>query len=162
MHAPALPDTQKVSYQVPRDVLIRIWWRRVVLKPRMLIAAAVLIGASIVLFVERGGMEYVGYCALVFLAIVPVSLYLALRRVVDGKSQLTDHKTLEFGPTHLVITGPDWKNEIPWSYFKGFSEDDTYFYLHLNRTGIATIIPKSAFSSEQQLLFRKYGQTRNA
>jgi YcxB-like protein len=83
-------------------------------------------------------------------------------KVVDGKSQLTDFKTLEFGPTHLVLIGSDWKNEMPWTQFKGFSEDDTYFYLHLNRTGIATIIPKSAFSSEQQHLFRKYGQTRNA
>jgi YcxB-like protein len=132
------------------------------LKPRMLIAVAVLIGASIFFLTVRGGMEYVGYSILVFLTIVPISLYLGLKRVVDGKSQLTDLKTLEFGPSHLVVTGPDWKSETPWTQFKGFSEDDTYFYLHLNRTGIATVIPKSAFSSEQQRIFREYGQRRNA
>ena len=132
------------------------------LKPRMLIAVAVLLGASIVFFVKRGGMEYVSYSILVFLAIVPISLYFALKKVVDGKSQWTDLKTLEFGRTHLVVTGPDWKNETPWTQYKGFSEDDTYFYLHLNRTGLAAVIPKSAFSSEQQRMFREYGQARNA
>jgi hypothetical protein len=69
MQPPPLPDTQKVSYQVPRNVLIRIWWRRVMLQPRMLIAVAVLIGASIFLLIVRGGMEYVGYSILAFLAI---------------------------------------------------------------------------------------------
>jgi hypothetical protein len=45
---------------------------------------------------------------------------------------------------------------LPWTTFKGFSEDPTYFYLHLTDTGFASIIPKTAFTPESQQKFREY------
>jgi hypothetical protein len=105
------------------------------------------------------GVEYLGIGFLVLIAFVPVIAYFNLARMVDSNAQYTDLKTLEFGPTRLVVTGPDWKSELPWTYFKRFSEDETYFYLHLTRNGIGSAIPKEAFSREQQERFRRYAQT---
>ena len=40
----------------------------------------------------------------------------------DGHSLL-----VEFGPSHMMVTGAHWKTEVPWTRYKGFSEHDTFF-----------------------------------
>ena len=162
MQPPPLPNTQKVSYQVPRDVLIRIWWRRMMLRPRCLAFIAILVLTSALCIFLFQDMQYVGFACLGMLVAMTNILYRAVAKAVDNDRILTDPKTLEFGASQLVLTGPDWKSEMPWTRFNGFSEDVTYFYLHLSDNGIASVIPKSAFTSEQQQLFRQYAQTRNA
>ena len=162
MQAPPLPSTQIVRYQVPRDVLTRVLWRRMMLRPRRLIFSAVilLIGISF-LFIWRDDM-FVGLIFLLFLVFMPIAQYRTIAKAVGSDRTWTDPKTLEFGSSKLVLTGPDWKSEMPWTRFIGFSEDTTYFYLHLSDSGVASVIPKSVFSSEQQQVFRQYAQTRNA
>jgi hypothetical protein len=108
------------------------------------------------------GAQYVGLAFLLFIIFMPIAQYRVLAKAVDHDRMLTDPKTLEFGSSQLVLTGPNWKSEMPWTRFRGFSEDATYFYLHLSDNGIASVIPKSAFSSEQQERFRQYAQTQNA
>jgi YcxB-like protein len=157
-----LPAAQRINFQVPANVLIGIWWRRMMLRPRRLTALALLLIFSIVCFVMRQGMEYVGIAFLAFLIMQPISIYRVLAKTVDGNSQFTDRKILEFSPSQILVTGPNWKSEIPWTRFKGFSEDNVYFYLHLADNGLASVIPKNAFSLEQQQRFRQYAQTRNA
>ncbi len=162
MQPPPMPDTQKVGYQVPRDVLIRIWWRRMMLRPRRLIISAVILLISIGLFFLYPVDPFVGMIFLLFLVFMPIAQYRAIAKAVDNDRFWTDPKTLEFGSSQIVLTGPDWKSEMPWTRFRGFSEDATYFYLHLSDNGTASVIPKSAFSAEQQQRFRQYAQTRNA
>lgn len=157
---PPLPDTEKVSYHVPRDILIRIWWRRTTLRPRRLILTALLLLSSLACFLMWLGMEYVGLALLLFSIFIPIAQYRVLAKAVDQNRMLTDPKTLEFGSSKLVLTGPNWKSEMPWTRFIGFSEDATYFYLHLSENGIASVIPKNAFSSAQQDRFRQYAQPR--
>lgn len=128
-------------------------------QPRRLIVITLLVIVISACFSLRGGLEYAGIVLLTFLVMMPISLYRVLIRTVDGNSQFTDPRTLEFSPSHLVITGPDWKAEMPWTQFNGFSEDDSWFYLHIAGNGLASVIPKSAFSSEQQQAFREYGQS---
>lgn len=93
---------------------------------------------------------------------MPIAQYRAIAKAVDNDRTWTDPKTLDFSPSQLVLTGPNWKTEMPWTRFRGFSEDATYFYLHLSDNGIASLIPKSAFSPEQRQRFRQYAQIRNA
>jgi len=162
MQPPPLPDTQKISYQVPRDVLIRIWWRRMMLRPRRLLFSAIILLVGISLFFLYPEDVFVGLIFLSFLVFMPIAQYRAIAKAVDYDRMLTDPKTLEFTSTQLVVTGQNWKSEMPWTRFLGFSEDGTYFYLHLSDNGIASVIPKSAFSAEQQQRFRQYAQTRNA
>src|SRR6266404_4903588 len=132
-----VPETFSVGYQVPRAVLVRIWWRRMMLRPRILGGMATMLGIAVFCFVVREGMEYAGFLLLLFIALTPFNVYRALARAVDGNSQYTDPKTLEFSSSRLVVTGPNWKSELPWTTFKGFSEDPTYFYLHFSDNGLA-------------------------
>jgi YcxB-like protein len=162
MQPPPLPNTQKISYQVPRDILIRIWWRRMMLQPRRLFFSGfiLLVGVSL-LFLGPGALS-AGVIFLWFFILIPILQYRAIVKAIDNDPIWTDPKTLEFTSSQLALTGPNWKSEMPWTRFKGFSEDATYFFLHLSDTGIASVIPKSAFSAEQQELFRQYAQTRNS
>jgi hypothetical protein len=132
------------------------------LRPNRLIAIALLVIFSIVAFVVGGGAEYAGYVFVGLLIMMPISVYRVLVRAVENNKQLTDPKTVEFSSTRLVVTGPDWKNEMAWTRFRGFSEDASYFYLHLSDNGLASVVPKSAFAPEQEQIFREYARTRNA
>ncbi len=162
MQPPPLPDTQRVSYQVPRDVLVRIWWRRMMLRPFRLLCSVIILLISISFFFLWPNQMFVGVIFLMFLVFMPIAQYLVIAKAVDNDRTWTDPKTLDFSSSQLVLTGPNWKTEMPWTRFIGFSEDATYFYLHLSNSGIASVIPKSSFSAEQQQLFRQYAQTRNA
>jgi hypothetical protein len=162
MQPAPLPDTQRINYQVPRDVLIRIWWRRMMLRPRRLLLSAIILFVGISLFFLYPDDLFVGLILLSLLVFMPVAQYRVIAKAVDNDRMLTDPKTLEFSPAQLVVTGPNWKCELPWTRFLGFSEDANYFYLHLSDNGIASVIPKSAFSGEQQQRFRECAQKRNA
>lgn len=156
MQPPALPETVTITYQVARDVVLRTWWRRFMLRPRTLGSMSTMFGIALLCFLIRDGTEYAGFVLVLFTALTPINAYRSLVRAVDGNSQYTDPKTVEFSPMRIVTTGPNWKSELPWTTFKGFSEDSTYFYLHLTDTGFASIIPKSAFTSESLQEFREY------
>jgi YcxB-like protein len=160
MQPPPLPDTLTVSYQVPRDVLIRVWFRRYLRRPNLFCLLGSEILLAIICFILGGGGQIAAIVLLAFAAVTPIGMYRGIVRKVDSDPMLTDAKTVEVGPSRIVITGPNWKSEVPWTRFQGFSEDDTYFYLHLSNV-IASIIPKSAFTPDQQQIFRQYAQTRN-
>jgi hypothetical protein len=131
-------------------------------RPRRLLFSAVilLVGISF-LFVWPDDL-FVGLLFLLFLVFMPIAQYRAIAKAIDNDRTWTDPKTLDFSSAQLVLVGPNWKSELPWTRFRGFSEDAIYFYLHLSDSGLASMIPKSAFSSQQQQLFRQYAQTRNA
>ena len=162
MQPPPLLDTQKVSYQVPRNVLIGIWWRRMMLRPRSLVFSGFLLVFPMQCFFMWPATWPVGAFFLLLLVFIPIAQYRALAKAVDNDQMWTDPRTLEFSASQVVLTGPDWKTETSWKRYKGFSEDATYFYLHLSDNGIASVIPKSAFSPDQQQKFRQYAQTRKA
>ena len=132
------------------------------LHPRRLLVVAVLIAASAACFVIRGGAEYVGILFCTFLVMMPISLHRVLAKAADSDQVLTDPKTLQFSPSQLVVIGPNWRTEMPWTRFKRFSEDDTYFYLDLSSSGPGSVIPKDAFSGGQQEAFRRYAQAHIA
>lgn len=159
---PPLLDLQTISYQMPGDVLVRILFRRLMSRSLMVGILFIYVIFAIICLKSGGGAEIVAYFLLCLAIAKPIGVYLAVTRVIRNDSQLTDPKTVEFGPSRIVVTGPNWKNEMPWTRFKGFSEDSAYFYLHLSKVGMASIVPKSAFTMEQLQLFRQYGKTLNA
>ncbi len=130
------------------------------LRPRTLGALATMFGIALFSFLVRDGMEYAGFVLLLLIALSPINTYRVIARAVDGNSQYTDPKTVEFSPTQIITAGPNWKSELPWTTFRGFSEDHTYFYLHLTDSGFVSIIPKSAFTSDAQQKFREYATAR--
>src|SRR2546422_4676247 len=123
MRPPPPPDTQRISYQLPRDVLIRIWWRRMMLRPRRLIATAILLIFTGISFALGDGMEYVGIIFLIWAVMMPINLYRVLAKTVATQKELTDPRTVDFTSSRIVASGPDWKTEVPWTKYQGFSED---------------------------------------
>jgi len=153
--------TQKVSFQVPREIYIRAYYRRLILRPRTLGLLCLEIALAICCFVLGGGAEIAAYILVAFAIGTPIGFYIAVVKSIDNNPQLTDQKTFEFSSSGLIATGTNWKEERPWTRFRGLSEDGGYFYLHFTDV-VVSIIPKSVFTSEQQQLFRQYAQTRNA
>ncbi len=157
---PPLPETLKVSYQVPRDVLVSIWWKRMFFRPRILGAMTAMLAIAIFCFVVGDGLQYAGLVLMIFLAMTPINIYRAVAKAVASNSQYTDPKTVEFASERVLVTGPNWRSELPWTTFRGFSEDETYFYLHLSDNGLASVIPKSSFAAESQQKFRELAKGR--
>ena len=128
------------------------------LRPRRLFFMAFMVVFCAACFIMRGGMEYAGIVFGVFVAMMPINLYRVLAKTADGDRIWTDPKTVEFSPSQIVVTGPNWKTEMPWTRFKRFSEDADYFYLDLSDNGLGSVVPKSAFSAEQLEQFRRYAR----
>jgi hypothetical protein len=158
MQPPTNPESSTVNYQVPRNVIIGILWRRVVLRPIIIYLSVGSILAVICFFLGKGAV-IAGSILIAFVVIVPLVTYAALAKAVDNNPTWTDRRTLEFNTAGVIATGTNWKSEFPWARFLGFSEDDRYFYLHLSRNGITSIIPKAAFAPEQQEKFREYARS---
>ena len=133
-------------------------------RPRRLFAyGALVVAASLLYFgLPPGSGFYVFVGLLTALVLTPINLYRVLAKAIDGNTQYTDPKTLEFSSSRLVVIGPNWRSEVPWTRFHGFSEDEYYFYLHLSDNGLASVLPKSSFTAEQQQQFRQYAKSRNA
>lgn len=119
--------------------------------------AVIFFGAAYLIFLGSNAVFF-GLILLLTQVFIPIIQYRALAKAVDNDRIWTDPKTLDFSSSQLVSTGPNWKIESPWTRFKGSSEDADYFYLHISDNGIAAVIPKSAFSAEQQQKFRQYAQ----
>jgi hypothetical protein len=154
-------ESSTITYQVPRDVLIRIWWQRMMCRPSRAVSLGFLAILGICCVIARGEdvlFVYVGIALLAFTFLAPIRIYLALAKAIDANAQFTDRKVMEFGPAQLLTSGPNWKSELPWSRFLGFSEDANYFFLHLSKNGIATVIPKAAFTPDQMEKFSAYAK----
>src|SRR5262245_14510602 len=157
-----LPNGMTVHYQVPRDILVRILWLRMLLRPRRLASLALLALTAMLIRFGKPGSDLFVFTFVGAVAIfIPINLYRMIAKAVDDNAQLTDPKTVEFNASRLVVTGPNWRSELPWTTFHGFSEDDSYFYLHLSSNGFASVVPKATFTPEQKEAFREYAKTRN-
>jgi len=61
----------------------------------------------------------------------------------------------------VVVIGPNYRSELAWSVLKAFSEDATYFCLHLAKNGFDSVISKAAFDEYQRDDFRKLASVCN-
>ena len=132
------------------------------LSPRALVALSIWVVIGVVCMFLPSELRFLIVLPVVFLLLAPLNVYQLYAKTVDSEPQLTDKRTLEFSLSRIVFIGPDWKNEMTWKRFKGFSEDAEYFFLHLRHSVLVAIIPKDAFTQEQQQIFREYAGNRNA
>jgi hypothetical protein len=163
MEAPPITP-QTISYQLPRDVLIRVLFRRMLFRPNRIRKMALFLVAAILFYFasDQRDLHYVAFALFLVVLFLPLGLYRGIAKAIDQNSQFTDPKTVIFSPAGLVVAGPNYKSELAWTIFKGFSEDDTYFYLHLTESGFDSFVPKGAFTTEQQDEFRRYANSRSA
>jgi len=158
MESPGDQQTLTITYQNQRDVVIRVWRRRVLLRPRMVIAWSAVLSCGVALIVIGKGFLIGGIIGVCLVALMPFIMHRALARAVDSDPSWTDLKTVEFSETGIISNGPNWKSELPWARFLSFSEDNQFFYLDVDKNGIAAIIPKAAMTAEQQNQFREFAK----
>jgi len=160
----ATPVTEyTVSYQFQRQVLIKMLFWRIVRRPRRVRSMALFAGAAVVFyFVDSRNLRFFSYALVLVVLYLPIEVYRGVTRIIDRNSKFTDPVSVTFGPVGVTAVGPNYKTETAWSMFKGFSEDDDYFYLHLSDIGFDSCSPKSAFTPEQQMAFRQYAQKCNS
>jgi len=132
------------------------------LSRRTLIALTIWALIAVACMFLPGDLRLLAVLPVVFLVFAPLDVYQLYAKSVDCEPQLTDQKTLEFSLSRLALIGPDWRNEMTWKRFNGFSEDAEYFFLNLRHSALAVIIPKHALNAEQQQIFREYAGNRNA
>jgi|GEM_PF-3273195 len=157
-YPPPLPETFTIHYQVPRDILLRIWWRRMLFhrnRARFYVLLFVAVGL-IVYAAPRAIGVYVAIFICLYLALTPFTLRHRLAKAIDETPQFTDPKTVEVGPSHVIISGPNWRTEIPWTTYRAFSEDESYFFLSGTDARLPAVVPKSAFTAHQMEQFRAY------
>jgi hypothetical protein len=149
-----MPDGATITYQLPRDELVRTLWRRVVSRPRFLQAMGLYSVLALVLLAAGSEFTYAGVLLLAYVLVRPLTLWRVISRGVDGSALFTDQRTVEFTAAAISSAGPDWKTSLPWRHFRGWSEDRRNFYLDVGASGFASIIPKAAMTDQQQQLLR--------
>ncbi|MBI1754629.1 MAG: YcxB family protein [Acidobacteria bacterium] len=153
---------ESVNYQLSKEILASLLWRRTFVRSPLFFATIVQLFISVWLIYIGGRGLYIGIPIIMLGIWTPYKYYRRLVSLIDHQSQMTDPKILTFDQASLMIAGPDWRKEFTWSHFNGFSEDHLYFYLHLSPGGFASIIPKSAFQSDQLKRFREFAALCNA
>ncbi len=64
-------------------------------------------------------------------------------------------KKVRITPERLYLETASVKSELPWTYYISWDETPDHFMLDMNEYGFCSLLPKSAFSEEQQALFRQ-------
>jgi hypothetical protein len=155
---PPLPETFTIHYQVPRDILLGIWWRRMLFhrtRARFYVLLLVALGLTLYAAPHATGVYFAIFLGL-YLALTPFIIRHRLAKAIDDTPQLTDPKTVEVGPSHFIISGPNWRSELPWTTYRTFSEDESYFFLSGTDARLPGVVPKSAFTPHQIERFRAY------
>ncbi len=104
----------------------------------------------------RGDLTYpiLGLAALLVLLCIPITTWLAKRRLAKHKQTI-----IELYDTHLVVHHKMGKETFLWHYFLKFAETKNLYVLYFKNTH-ALIIPKRFFVNEQDsTLFRNTAQS---
>jgi YcxB-like protein len=163
MECPPPPsETCTIHYQLPRDILLQIWWRRVLFnrsRARFYVLLFVAVGLIVYAAPHPIGVSFALFTCL-YLALTPFIVRHRLAKAIDETPQFTDPKTVEFGPSHFIVSGPNWRSELPWTTYRAFSEDESYFFLSGTDIRLPAVVPKSAFTPHQMEKFRAYATSQ--
>jgi hypothetical protein len=153
--ASATPSMGTTRYQVPRDELVRTYWRRVVRRPQYLLSVGFFLALALLALAAGGPMLYTGALLLIYALTRPVVICRMLARAVDRNAMLTSERTVAFDRSGITAAGADWQTQLSWAHFASWTEDARTFYLETGVTTMASPIPKPAMSAEQHAQLRR-------
>jgi hypothetical protein len=142
-----------VNYQMSLAEHLRTGFRRKMLRPRFLAFVVTILGGGVFLLVASGGSGpffYAGLFLFIYALIVPVQLYLVLRRILTKFSWFTAPTTLTYSDSGIAVAAPEYRSELGWSQSAGHS------FLFLDGGTTALTIPKRAFNPDQLQTFLSY------
>ena len=88
-----------------------------------------------------------------FVVIQAIVQYRAIAKVVDNDRTLSDPRTLEFSASQLMVTGPDWKAEVPWTRFRACSGILIIFICIFQTPGLRWSFPGAHFPQSSSSAF---------
>ncbi len=95
------------------------------------------------LYMVVGGVFVAG--GLLLILLMPTIYRLAYVKVVRANPSFTAAKEISFDEERLTSSSAVQKLEVPWAAFRRLTQDERYFYLHLDVLGNVSLLPKSAF-----------------
>jgi hypothetical protein len=149
-------ETARITFEIAKPELRRVMWRRVVTRSRYLQSIGLFLLLALAALLVGGAWTSAGCLLLLYALVRPFVMWDVVTRAINRSITLDGPRTVEYGPAGLVASGSDWKTEVPWRHFKGWSEDATYFFLDTTESGVASVIPKQAMNGAQQDLMRRY------
>ena len=98
-------------------------------------------------------------CGLLLMLLMPKVYRLAYAKVVRANPSFTAAKEVSFDEGRLTSSSAVQKLEVPWAAFRRLTQDERYFYLHLDVLGNVSLLPKSAFDAASLQSFLKCSQS---
>src|SRR4051812_27257153 len=106
-HPPAVAETFTIRYHITRNVLLGIWWRRLLLRPiRLCFDAVIMLIVGVITYPCFGdfGLYLAGFLLLCHVAL-PSSHGLRLGKLLAEPPRVVEPKTAESWPSQLIISG---------------------------------------------------------
>src|SRR3954469_22761454 len=105
-----------ISYEVPREVLRRVWFLRASFRYHRVRTMVFLLVAATLFYFGTDIREF-HYLAFAIYAVALHKHWVLYRGLtaIAWASGLRGPRTLSFSPAGLVITGPNYKSEIAWT-----------------------------------------------
>jgi len=161
MEPPPLTE-QTVTYQLSRKEAVRFLFFHSLRRGRMIRSAVVLLAVAAFCFYLGSGSRSLGFACVLFVLLFPLFYYRNVGRLIDKNPALTARRTLTFGPVGIMTSRCGTNTRMTWTGFKSFTENATYFVLRHSGYQMESILPKAAFTPQQQEEFRRYGEAINA
>jgi hypothetical protein len=149
-----MPDSVVIQFELPRDEVVHVLWRRMVLRPQLLWSLAFFLLTALLCFLAGEQFALAGALLVLYVVSRPWVLYRVISRLVQRAVIFQGPKTVEFDAAGVVATGADWQTRYPWRHFQSWSEDPLYFYLYVTDSGVASLVPKRAMDALQQAFLR--------
>ena len=164
-----MPDAI-IRYQLTEEEVVRGFIKNLPARRRVIAGTfLILLGVLELVLGARKHSSFGGFytvvggvfvaCGLVFILLMPVVYRLAYVKVVRANPSFTAAKEISFDEGQLTSSSAVQKLEVPWSSFRRLTQDEEYFYLHLDVLGNVSLLPKSAFDEASLHEFLRCSQT---
>jgi hypothetical protein len=143
-----------IKYQLTRGEIIRRLWSMSMRKRRIILSMVWLVLVGVIFLIVFGQPAgYVGIPIIALGVLAPLNMWTALAKSIGTDSVFIDPVILEYDEARLRLTRPTSNSEWNWSRLRSVAEDDEYFFLYTSKggTGLATMVPKVAFSSAEEM-----------
>lgn len=150
-------DTIEIEFEVDSKVYASVIRRRLFRRERVVFDFVIVTGMLLVALLSRQTAAYLGTGLCLVLATAHyIRLSLAPGQWLAQSPHLKEKKRMWFTSDRISIETALVKSEVRWTYFPAWDENPEFFMLDLNASGFCFLIPKTAFSDEQQDQFRDW------
>jgi hypothetical protein len=98
---------------------------------------------------------YVFVFTFIIAAMIPLRALYLTNTLLGTNPVFTEQRTLTFRPSGYTVVHARGRTDSTWETYTGLTEDGQFFYLRIPGSRLDVLIPKSAFTGDQIVLFRR-------